>query len=286
MGQVEDEVTPFLKARRAALDPAELGLPSGVARRRVRGLRREEVAQLAGISVDYYTRIEQGRAHAVSDAILDAVARALRLTPVEHTFLRNITAPNRRNAVGACAAIAFPQVRPQIQELLDAMGDSVPASVHGPGTDLLAWNRLANQVFPLGYDTMPERERNSAWTVFLNPMARELYLDWAQVAEETVATLRADIGQFPENGRPYQVMCELRDVSEEFRRLWEAQDVRDRDHGVKRIMHPLVGEMVLTYEVFTVPADPNQRLCTFTAPKDSETERKLQELAVTVPAVV
>jgi transcriptional regulator with XRE-family HTH domain len=244
MGQVEDEITPFLKARRAALDPVELGLPNGVARRRVHGLRREEVAQLAGISVDYYTRIEQGRARAISDAILDAVARALRLTPDERTFLRNITAPGRRAAAGACAAAVIPRVRPQIQELLDAMGDTVPASVYGPGTDLIAWNRLANQLFPLGYDTVPERERNGARMVFLNPMARELYLDWPQVAEETVATLRADVGQFPENGRPYQVMCELRDASEEFRRLWEAQDVRDRDHGIKRIMHPLVGEMV------------------------------------------
>jgi transcriptional regulator with XRE-family HTH domain len=286
MGQVEDEVTPFLKARRAGLDPVELGLPNGVARRRVRGLRREEVAQLAGISVDYYTRIEQGRAHAISDAILDAIARALRLTPHEHTFLRNITAPGRRNAGGACAVAEIPRVRPQLQELLDAMGDTVPAMVYGPGTDLIAWNRLACRVFPFGYETMPERERNGARTVFLHPMARELYLDWSQVAEETVATLRADVGQFPENGRPYQVMCELRDTSEEFRLLWEAQDVRDRDHGMKRVMHPLVGEMVLTYEVFTVPTDQHQRLCTCTAPKGSETERKLQELAMTVAAAV
>jgi transcriptional regulator with XRE-family HTH domain len=286
MGQVEDEITPFLKARRAALDPAELGLPSGVARRRVRGLRREEVAQLAGISVDYYTRIEQGRAHAISDAILDAVARALRLTPDERTFLRNITAPGRRNATGACAVAEIPRVRPQIQELLDAMGDSVPAMVYGPGTDLIAWNRLASQVYPLGFDTMPDRERNGSRMVFLHPMARELYLDWPQVAEETVAMLRADVGQFPENGRPYQVMCELRGLSEEFRLLWEAQDVRDSDHGLKRVMHPLVGEMVLTYEVFTVPTDQHQRLCTYTAPKGSDTERKLQELAMTVSAAV
>lgn len=286
MGHAEDEITPFLKARRAALDPAELGLPNGVARRRVRGLRREEVAQLAGISVDYYTRIEQGRAHAISDVILDAIARALRLTPVEHTFLRNITDASRRGARGACAASVIPQVRPQIQELIDAMGDSVPAMVYGPGTDLLAWNRLAGQVFPFGYDTMSESERNGVRMVFQHPMARELYLDWPHVAAETVATLRADVGNFPENGRPYQVMCELRDTSEEFQRLWEAQDVRDRDHGVKRIRHPAVGEMVLTYEVFTVPTDAHQRLCTYTAPKGSETERKLQDLAMTVPAPV
>ena len=155
MGQVEDEITPFLKARRAALDPGALGLPNGVTRRRVSGLRREEVAQLAGISVDYYTRIEQGRAPAISDAILDAIARALRLTSDEHTFLRNITAPNRRHAAGACAAADRPQVRPQIQELLDAMGDTVPAMIQGPGTDLLAWNRLAVLVYAMDFAAMP-----------------------------------------------------------------------------------------------------------------------------------
>jgi transcriptional regulator with XRE-family HTH domain len=278
MGQVEDEITPFLKARRAALDPAELGLPEGVSRRRVRGLRREEVAQLAGISVDYYTRIEQGRAPAVSDAVLDAIARALRLTPDEHTFLRNITAPGRRNAGGACAAADRPVVREQIRELLDAMGDTVPAVIYGPGTDVLAWNHLADRLY--GFAT--KAERNGALTIFLDPAARETYPDWTHVAEETVAALRADVGRFPDHGRPYQVMCQLRDASEDFRRMWEAQDVRDRDHGVKRIMHPEVGELVVTFESFTLPTDPLQRLCTYTAPKGSETEQKLRELATRV----
>lgn len=286
MGQVEDEITPFLKARRAALDPAELGLPAGVARRRVRGLRREEVAQLAGISVDYYTRIEQGRAPAISDAVLDAIARALRLTPHEHTFLRNITAPGRRNAGGACAAAERPHVRPEIQELLDAMGDTVPAMIYGPGTDILAWNRLAALAYSTDFDTLPERERNGARMLFLDPAARARYPDWTHVAEETVSALRADVGRFPEHGRPYQVMCELRDASAEFRRMWEAQDVRDRDNGVKRFIHPEVGELVLTFEAFTLPTDPHQRLCTYTAPKGSQTEQKLRELATRITATV
>lgn len=286
MGQVEDEITPFLKARRAALEPGALGLPNGVTRRRVSGLRREEVAQLAGISVDYYTRIEQGRAPAISDAILDAIARALRLTSDEHTFLRNITAPGRRHAAGACAAADRPQVRPQIQELLDAMGDTVPAMIQGPGMDLLAWNRLALLVYALDLDAMAEHERNGARLVFMNQLSREMYPDWDQIAEDTVSTLRADVGRFPEHGRPYQVMCELRDASEEFRRLWDAQDVRDRDHGVKRLVHPEVGELVLTYEAFNLPTDPLQRLCTYTAPKGSETEAKLRRLATRITASV
>jgi transcriptional regulator with XRE-family HTH domain len=284
MGQVEDEVTPFLKARRAALDPAECGLPDGSTRRRVRGLRREEVAQLAGISVDYYTRIEQGRAPGISDAVLDAIARALRLTAHEHTFLRNITAPGRRGAAGACASVERPEVRQQIQELLDAMEDTVPAMVYGPGTDILAWNRLAAVAYATDFDVLPEHERNAARMVFLS--SRATYPDWTIVAEEVVSALRADVGRFPETGRPYQVMCELRDVSEDFRRMWAAQDVRDRDHGVKRVMHPEVGELVLTFEAFDLPTDPHQRLCTYTAPKGSETERKLRELATRITVTV
>jgi transcriptional regulator with XRE-family HTH domain len=286
MGHVEDEITPFLKARRAALDPVALGLPNGVTRRRVNGLRREEVAQIAGISVDYYTRIEQGRAPAISGAVLDAIARALRLTPDEHAFLRNITTPGRRNAAGACAAAERPVVRPQIQELLDAMADSVPALVYGPGADILAWNRLATLMYSLDFDAMTEHERNGARLVFLHPGARALYPDWEHVAEDTVSTLRADAGRFPEHGQAYRVMCELRDASPEFRRLWEAQDVLDRDHGVKRITHPELGELVLTYEAFTLPTDPQQRLCTYTAPKGSETEQKLRELATSITASV
>lgn len=285
MGQVEDEITPFLKARRAALDPAELGLPNGVTRRRVNGLRREEVAQLAGISVDYYTRIEQGRAPAISDAVLDAIARALRLTEHEHVYLRNITTPGRRNAEGACAAADRPVVRPQVQELLDAMV-RVPAVVYGPGTDLLAWNRLADLVYAMDFDTMPEQDLNAARMVFLHPHGRERHPDWEQIAEETVSSLRADAGRFPEHGRAFRVMCELRDVSADFRRLWENQDVTDRNHGVKRILHPEVGELVLTYEAFDLPTDPGQRLCTYTAPSGSETEQKLRDLATRITATV
>lgn len=284
MGHVEDEITPFLKARRAALDPAELGLPNGVTRRRVNGLRREEVAQLAGISVDYYTRIEQGRAPAISDAVLDAIARALRLTDHEHTYLRNITAPGRRVAAGACAPADRPEVRPQIRELLDAM-TTVPAMVYGPGADLLAWNRIAELVYATDFAALPEEDLNGARMVFLDPKARERYPDWDQVAEHTVSLLRADVGRYPEHGRAYRVMCDLRDRSPEFKRLWENQDVRDRDNGVKRLMHPEVGELVLTFEAFELPTDPGQRLCTYTGPTGSETERKLRELAtrMTVP---
>ncbi len=285
MGQVEDQITPFLKARRAALAPAALGLPDGVARRRVRGLRREEVAQLAGISVDYYTRIEQGRAPAISDAVLDAIARALRLTPSEHTYLRNITAPGRRGGAGACARADRPVVRPQILQLMEAMGDTVPAMVYGPGMDVLAWNRLANRL-TFDFDALPESELNAARLVFLHPEAREMYPDWEQIAAELVSALRAEVGQFPDQGRPHQVMCELRDVSGEFRRFWDAQDVLERGHGVKRITNREVGELMVTFEAFSVPNAPDQRFCTYSAPKGSETEHRLRLLATRITAAV
>lgn len=285
MGQVEDQITPFLKARRAALDPVALGLPDGVTRRRVRGLRREEVAQLAGISVDYYTRIEQGRAPAISDSVLAAVARALRLTPSEHHYLRNITTPGRQRSLGACAEAARPAVRPQILQLMAAMDDTVPAMVYGPGMDLLAWNRLANRL-SFDFDALPEADLNAVRLIFTHPEARAMYPDWEQVAAEVVSALRAEVGQFPDQGRPHGVMCELREVSADFRRFWDAQDVHDRDHGVKRIMHPEVGELVVTFEAFTVPNAPDQRLCTYSAPPGSATEQKLRVLASRVTTSV
>jgi transcriptional regulator with XRE-family HTH domain len=279
MGHAENEITPFLKARRAALAPAALGLRDGLTRRRVRGLRREEVAQLAGVSVDYYTRIEQGRAPAISDAVLDAVARALRLTPVEHAYLRNITLPRRQAGASACAAgtAPRPRVRSQIRELLDAMDDAVPAVVHGSGMDILAWNRIAGRL-SFDFDALPAAELNAARLIFLHPEAKVLYPAWEEMAEETVASLRAEVGRSPDQVQVQRVICDLREMSEEFRRLWEAQGVQDQDHGTKRILHPAVGELVMTYEVFWLPTDPGQRLCTYTAPKGSVTEKRLRAL--------
>ncbi|MFC6084831.1 helix-turn-helix transcriptional regulator [Sphaerisporangium aureirubrum] len=284
MGHGTEEVTPFLKTRRAALDAAALGLPDGPARRRVRGLRREEVAQLAGISVDYYTRIEQGRAPSISDSVVDAVARALRLTPDEHAYLRNITLPHRYaettccTADGPAARITRPTVRPQILELLEAMDDTVPAVVFGPGLDILAWNRLAARI-SFDYDTLPERDLNSARLIFLHPDARTLYPDWPDVAAEAVATLRGEVGHYPDLFQVHSVICDLQEASPEFRALWDTQSVLEGNHGTKRIRNPEVGELVLTYESLSLSGDPGQRLCTDTAPRGSVTEERLRTLA-------
>ncbi|WP_407287538.1 helix-turn-helix domain-containing protein [Streptomyces sp. BP-8] len=276
MLHAEIEISSFLKARRAALDPADLGLPGGVGRRRVRGLRREEVAQLAGISVDYYTRIEQGRAQAISDSVLDAIARALRLSGGEVTYLRNVAAPRRRTA-DCCAGPVGQTVRPEVRQLLDAMDTTVPAMVIGRGLDILAFNTLGGRVAFDLEELAPDR-RNSALLVFLHPEARALHPDWEAKAVEVVGNLRADSGRHPDDVRICEVVNELLAHSAEFRRIWESQSVRECLRGTKRILHPEVGELDVTFESFRLSTDEDQSLVTYTAARGSQTERRLREL--------
>jgi transcriptional regulator with XRE-family HTH domain len=260
----------FLKARRAALDPDELGLPAGLNRRRVAGLRREELAQLAGISVDYYTRLEQGRARNVSDAILDALARALRLTPDEERYLRNLAAPPRhRQGPGTR------QVRPGLRLLLESM--QVPAFVFGRGLDVLAWNPLAAA---LTFDFASlSGEINMARLFFRHERAREFHPEWDAVAKEVVANLRSEVGRNPDDRRLTQLVGELSVHSAEFRRLWASQAVREKAFGYKLMNNPIVGELRLRYETFRLPGDPDQGLVTYTADPGTESERGLRLLA-------
>ncbi|GAA3164452.1 MULTISPECIES: helix-turn-helix transcriptional regulator [Streptomyces] len=277
MPSAEAEISSFLKARRAALDPDALGLPGGLHRRRVRGLRREEVAGLAGISVDYYTRIEQGRAPAVSDGVLDALAGALRLTGGEATYLRNLASRGRRAPTGPGAPGRT--VRPEVRQLLHAMDGAVPAMVVGRGLDLLAWNALGGRIAFDLESVAPDR-RNSALLVFLDPAARTLHPDWERVAEQVVGTLRAESGRCPGDARIAAVVGELLDRSPEFRTAWEAQAVSECRYGVKRIVHPWVGAMDLTFESLRLAAeDDDQTLVTYSAPEGSRTETRLRELA-------
>ncbi|MEW1752103.1 helix-turn-helix domain-containing protein [Streptomyces angustmyceticus] len=285
MLHAEIEIGSFLKARRGALDPAELGLPGGIGRRRVRGLRREEVAQLAGISVDYYTRIEQGRAPAISDSVLDAIAGALRLSGGEVTYLRNIAVPRRRPADGGaepgpdggpCAGLRQ-TVRPEIQRLLDAMETTVPAMVLGRGLDILAWNTLGGRI-AFDLPALAPDRRNTALLVFLDPVARALHPDWEAKAVEVVGNLRAESGRHPEDPRICEVVNELLAHSRDFRRIWETQSVHECLCGTKSLQHPHVGELVLTFESFRLSTDADQALVTYTAERGSPTERRLREL--------
>lgn len=266
-----NELGDFLRARRALVQPQDVGVASH-GRRRVPGLRRDELARLAGVSVEYYTRLEQGRGPSVSDSVLDAIAAALRLDPTEHAHLRELARPG--NAVRP--APRGRQIRQQLRLLLDSM-DRVPAFVLGRRMDILAWNRLGDAVS--GFSALPAAERNVARQFFLEPASRELYPDWSNVAAEVVGYLRLDAGRYPDDPALAALVGTLSIQSETFRELWASHRVRDKAYGPKRINHPVVGELDLRYETLTLPAEPDQLLVSYLAEPGSATEEKLSLLA-------
>ncbi|MFI1203295.1 helix-turn-helix transcriptional regulator [Streptomyces sp. NPDC020883] len=271
------EIGDFLRSRRARIRPEEVGLP-GHGRRRVPGLRREEVAQLAGVSVDYYIRLEQGRGPSVSDAVLDAIGRVLRLDDTEQGYLRKVARPGVRRAGPRTAAAdpALQKVRPGLRLLLDTV-DRAPAFLLGRRMDVLAWNDLGDAV--VGFSQMAPRDRNIPRQVFLDPRARETYPEWPAVAAETVAHLRLDAGNHPQDPQLATLVGELSLASEDFRRLWADHQVREKSYGTKRLAHPVVGELTLPYETLTVPGEPDQMLVVYTPEPGSRTEERLRLLA-------
>lgn len=255
------ELSEFLRTRRARLKPEDVGLPDFGRHRRVPGLRREELAQLAGVSVAYYTRLEQGNGRNVSAEVLDSIARALRLTDAERSHLTHLAKPKRQKRKPPART---QQVRPALRHLLESM-DAVPAYVVGRRSEILAWNRMAAAVFG-DWGRLPAQERNWARLVFLNPDYRELFVEWEQKAYDMVAYLRMDAGLHPDDPQLSSLVGELSVKSEEFRRLWAAHDVKEKIHGVKHVRHPLVGGLTLLWESFR-PAgdDTGQSLVTYFA---------------------
>ncbi|KFU82654.1 Helix-turn-helix domain-containing protein [Amycolatopsis lurida] len=266
------ELGDFLKARRAALDPADLGLPTGFNQRRVAGLRREELAQLAGISVDYYTRLEQGRARNVSDSVLESLSRALRLHRDEESYLRNLAAPKRKRM----ARPRVQRIRPELQSMMNAIHS--PAFVFGRYGDVLAWNPLG-AALTFDFAACPPRERNIPRLFFLDESAREMHPEWETVAKEVVANLRSESGKYPDDPYLAQLVGELSLASEEFRKLWAKHTVREKAHAWKVMINPIVGELKLRYETLRLPADPDQALVIYTAEPGSDSERALRLLA-------
>ncbi|EME63915.1 helix-turn-helix transcriptional regulator [Amycolatopsis decaplanina] len=266
------ELGDFLKARRAALDPADLGLPTGFNQRRVAGLRREELAQLAGISVDYYTRLEQGRARNVSDSVLDSLSRALRLHRDEETYLRDLAAPKRKRVARPRAQ----RIRPELQLMLNAIQS--PAFVFGRYLDVLAWNALG-AALSFDFAACPAGERNIPKMFFLDEHAREMHPEWETVAKEVVANLRSESGKYPDDPYLAQLVGELSLGSEEFRKLWAKHTVREKAHAWKVMINPVVGELRLRYETLRLPDDPDQALVIYTAEPGSDSERALRLLA-------
>ncbi|MEV5956279.1 helix-turn-helix transcriptional regulator [Streptomyces sp. NPDC051987] len=265
---MDGELGDFLRSRRARIRPEEVGLPSH-GRRRVPGLRREEVAQLAGVSVDYYIRLEQGRGTSVSDAVLDAVARVLRLDETEHAYLRTVARP--RKSRGARRP-AVPRVRPGVQLLLDAMERS-PAFVLGRRMEVLAWNAPADAL--LGFGALDPAARSMPRLVFLDPAAADFYPEWAAVAAQTVANLRISAGLHPDDPALTALIGELSVKSADFRRLWADHEVKACAYGVKRVRHPVAGLLTLPYETLSVPEDPDQTLVAYTPEPGSETAERL-----------
>ncbi|WP_129841151.1 helix-turn-helix transcriptional regulator [Streptomyces sp. RFCAC02] len=266
------QLSEFLKARRARLRPEEAGTESFGGRRRVPGLRREELALLAGVSVDYYTRLEQGRARNVSPDVLDAVAAALRLDADERTHLHNLAKPARTRRRPARPQ----QVGPEMRQALQALA-GVPAYIIGRRLDILAWNEPARLLIA-DFPSLPAAERNMARLVFLDESAKDLYPDWEAKARDTVANLRLDAGRHPEDPQLAVLMGELSLGSVEFRRLWADHHVRGKTRGRKRFAHPRVGELTLDYVAMRAPDDPDMTMMIYSAPPGSEAVISLQLL--------
>ncbi|MET7680270.1 helix-turn-helix transcriptional regulator [Streptomyces sp. NPDC005423] len=268
------ELSEFLRTRRARLKPEEVGLPDFGRHRRVPGLRREELAQLAGVSVAYYTRLEQGNGRNVSAEVLDAIARALRLSDAEHAHLTHLAKPKQHKKK---ASARTQHVRPALGQLLDAM-DGVPAYVIGRRSDILVWNRMAAAVFG-DWSQLPSQERNWARLVFLRPEYRDLFVNWDQKASDIVSMLRMDAGCHPDDPRLSALVGELSVKSGEFRRLWATHDVKEKVYGVKHLHHPLVGDLALSFEGFHSADDGEQMLVTYHAEPDSPSAEALRLLA-------
>ncbi|MDX2546283.1 helix-turn-helix domain-containing protein [Streptomyces sp. WI04-05B] len=268
------ELSEFLRTRRARLKPEDVGLRGFGRYRRVPGLRREELAQLAGVSVAYYTRLEQGNGRTVSVEVLDAIARALRLSDAERLHLTHLAKPKQQKKKPAGRSR---QVRGPLRTLLDTM-DSVPAILVGRRSDILVWNRMAAAVFG-DWAELPAREQNWARLVFLRPEYRDLFVNWEHKASDVVSQLRMDAGSHPDDPQLSALVGELSVKSEEFRGLWATHDVKEKCHGIQRLHHPLVGELDLRLESFHQADAHEQMLVTYHAEPNSPSAEALRLLA-------
>jgi transcriptional regulator with XRE-family HTH domain len=272
----KDDIREFLVSRRAKITPEQAGLPAYGTNRRVAGLRREEAAMLAGISVEYYTRLERGNTRGVSDDVLDGIARALQLDEAERSHLFDLvratgsTSPARRQP-------SKERVRPTVQQILDSMS-MTPAYVRNGRLDVLAANQLGAALYSDLFAD-PVRPVNSARFLFLNPRAVEFFVDWDTIAHDAVAILRAEAGRDPYDRRLTELIGELSTRSEEFRVRWAAHNVKNHRSGTKRFHHPVVGRLTFNFEAFELPADPGQRMLVYTAEPGSPSHDALALLA-------
>ncbi|MDH6701275.1 helix-turn-helix transcriptional regulator [Streptomyces sp. MAA16] len=288
---VAAEVREFLSTRRARITPRQAGLPFHGGNRRVAGLRREEVALLAGMSVDYYVRLERGNLGGASDSVLEALAHALRLDEAERTHLYDLAraaTPSGRRPTATSS-----RIRPTIMRLLDSMPE-VPAYVRNARFDVLAANTLGRALYAPVFDSPLFAQRgpvNTARFMFLDPASRDFWSDWDKGADDAVAFLRTETGRSPRDRLLTDLVGELTTRSDDFARRWARHDVKFHRSGVKRLHHPLVGELALPYEAMELPSDPGLRLNFYTPEPDSPERQALGLLAswtgagTAVPAV-
>ena len=268
------DIAEFLTSRRARVTPEQAGLPT-YSPRRVKGLRREEVASLAGVSVEYYKRLERGNANGVSEAVLDALARALQLDDAERAHLfdlaraANPIAPKRRRP-------GQQRVRPVVARILDSI--AAPAIVRNSRVDYLAANPLGRALYAPLFDSV-EQPANSARFTFLDPAAQEFYVDWERVAQDLVAHLRSEAGRNPYDRGLSDLVGELSTRSDDFRIWWGAHNVRYHQTGAKRLRHPVVGELELAYEVMELSADDGLTVSVYSADPGSRSHEALDLLA-------
>jgi transcriptional regulator with XRE-family HTH domain len=271
-----DEVKAFLSSRRAKINPEQAGLPHYSRNRRVPGLRRSEVADLAGVSVEYYSQLERGNLAGVSESVLNALARALQLDEAERVHLGDLA----RAADPAARTRRTPtaqEVRPSLLRVLDGMTE-VPALVNNGRLDAVAANPLGRALFaPVFAD--PARPVNHARFTFLDPRAHDFWLDWERAADDAVATLRLEAGRDPNDKGLTDLIGELSTRSDAFRVRWAAHDVRLHRTGLKHFHHPVVGDLHLSYEVMELPADPGLSLIAFSAEAGSPDDDALKVLA-------
>lgn len=269
------EIREFLSSRRARITPEQAGLPMYGGNRRVKGLRREEVALLAGVSVDYYVRLERGNLAGASESVLEALGRALQLDEAEQSHLYALAreadpAPRRRRA-------ASQQLRPVFQQILDAITDA-PAWVRNGRHDLLAANRMALALYaPMLAN--PRRPANNARFVYLDPASKDFFPDWERAADDIAAILRSEAGRNPHDKALTELIGELSTRSETFRTRWAAHNVRFHRTGVKKLHHPVVGDLDLNFEAMEFPSAPGLTLLVYTADPGTPTADALKLLA-------
>ncbi|MEV8148571.1 helix-turn-helix transcriptional regulator [Arthrobacter sp. NPDC080073] len=270
----KDDVRKFLISRRANVTLAQAGLPDFGDQRRVPGLRREEVAQLAGVSIDYYTRLERGNIHGASESVLNAIARALHLSDVEREHLLDLAriTPAITNALRRTTAHV--PVRPSVQRVLDNL--AVPAVVYNSRQDLIASNLLGRALFSPHYES---DRPNIARFIFLDSRAKVYYADWPLACSLTAAMLRYEVGRDPLNAQMTELIGELATRSPQFRKDWADQDVHEHRTGQKVFVHPEVGAIDLTYDVFGMPGEPGLFIGTYTPETGSESADNIKLLA-------